>query len=258
MAAYTVEKVLSVHHWTEAYFTLTCTRPATLRFENGQFVMIGVMVDGKPILRAYSIASCNYEEDLEFFSIKVPDGPMTSRLQHIKPGDDILVSKKPTGTLVARDLNPGKYLWMLSTGTGIAPFLCLTKDPDVYERFEKVVLIHGVRHVADLAYYDRFTKDLKNHEYIGDMVKEQLIYYPIVSREDFEHHGRLTNLMRDGTLFKDIGMEPITRDKDRAMICGGPAMLKDCCKMLDDFGLQISPKSGVLGDYLIERAFADQ
>ena len=137
MAAFNTQKVLSVHHWTDAYFTFTCTRDESLRFENGQFVMVGLMVDGKPLMRAYSVASANWEEHLEFFSIKVQDGPLTSRLQHLKVGDDVLISKKPTGTLVAGDLNPGKHLYLLSTGTGIAPFLSITKDPEIYEQFEK-------------------------------------------------------------------------------------------------------------------------
>ena len=229
MAAFNTQKVLSVHHWTDAYFTFTCTRDESLRFENGQFVMVGLMVDGKPLMRAYSVASANWEEHLEFFSIKVQDGPLTSRLQHLKVGDDVLISKKPTGTLVAGDLNPGKHLYLLSTGTGIAPFLSITKDPEIYE-----------------------------HEYLGDLVKEKLIYYPIVSREEFEHHGRLTDLMVSGKLFEDIGLPKINPQDDRAMLCGSPAMLKDTCKVLDDFGLTVSPKTGVRGDYLIERAFVDQ
>lgn len=258
MAAFNTQKVLSVHHWTDAYFTFTCTRDESLRFENGQFVMVGLMVDGKPLMRAYSVASANWEEHLEFFSIKVQDGPLTSRLQHLKVGDDVLISKKPTGTLVAGDLNPGKHLYLLSTGTGIAPFLSITKDPEIYEQFEKIILVHGVRYKKDLAYYDRFTKELPEHEYLGDLVKEKLIYHPIVSREEFEHHGRLTDLMVSGKLFEDIGLPKINPQDDRAMLCGSPAMLKDTCKVLDDFGLTVSPKTGVRGDYLIERAFVDQ
>ena len=258
MAAYTVEKVTSVFHWTPAYFTFKCTRNESLRFDNGQFVMVGLLVDGKPLMRAYSVASANWEEELEFFSIKVPEGPLTSRLQHLKVGDDVLISAKPTGTLVVRDLNPGKNLYLLSTGTGIAPFLSVTKDPDVYEQFEKVILIHGVRHEKDLAYYERFLTELPNHEYLGDMVREKLIYYPIVSREPYIHHGHLTDLMRSGELFKDIGLPFMNPQTDRAMICGGPAMLKDTSQMLTDFGLQISPKTGVRGDFVIERAFVGQ
>jgi len=225
MAAFNTQKVLSVHHWTDAYFTFTCTRDESLRFENGQFVMVGLMVDGKPLMRAYSVASANWEEHLEFFSIKVQDGPLTSRLQHL---------------------------------TGIAPFLSITKDPEIYEQFEKIILVHGVRYKKDLAYYDRFTKELPEHEYLGDLVKEKLIYYPIVSREEYVHQGRLTDLMRSGKLFEDIGLPKINPQDDRAMLCGSPAMLKDTCNVLDEFGLTVSPKTGVRGDYLIERAFVDQ
>ncbi|WP_037587036.1 ferredoxin--NADP reductase [Stenoxybacter acetivorans] len=258
MAAYNVQKVLSVHHWTEAYFTFTCTRDESLRFENGQFVMVGLLVDGKPLMRAYSVASANWEEHLEFFSIKVSDGPLTGRLQHLKVGDDVLISKKPTGTLICGDLNLGKNLYLLSTGTGLAPFLSITKDPDVYEQFEKVILIHGVRHQRDLAYYDRFTQELPNHEYLGELVREKLIYYPIVSREEYVHKGRLTDLMRSGKLFDDIGLPEINPENDRGMICGGPDMLRDTCNVLNEFGLKISPKMGQRGDYVIERAFVDQ
>lgn len=252
------EKVLSVHHWTEDYFTFTCTRDESLRFENGQFVMVGLMVDDKPLMRAYSVASANWEEHLEFFSIKVQNGPLTSRLQHLKVGDDILISKKPTGTLVLGDLNPGKHLYLLSTGTGIAPFLSVTKDPEAYEQFEKIILVHGVRYKKDLAYYDRFTKELQEHEYLGEMVKEKLIYYPVVSREPFEHQGRLTDLLKSGKLFEDIGLPPINPQDDRAMICGSPAMNRDTAAVLNSFGLTVSPKVGQRGDYLIERAFVDQ
>ncbi|ASK26407.1 ferredoxin--NADP reductase [Neisseria chenwenguii] len=258
MAAFNTQKVLSVHHWTDSYFSFTCTRDDSLRFENGQFVMLGLMVDGKPLMRAYSVASANWEEHLEFLSIKVPDGPLTSRLQHLKVGDEILVSKKPTGTLVLGDLNPGKHLYLLSTGTGIAPFLSVTKDPDVYEAFEKVILVHGVRYKKDLAYYDRFTKELPEHEYLGEMVREKLIYYPVVSREEFEHKGRLTDLMKSGKLFEDIGLPPMNAQDDRAMICGSTAMNRDTAAVLDSFGLTVSPKTGQRGDYLIERAFVDQ
>lgn len=257
MAAFNTQTVLSVHHWTDAYFTFTCTRDESLRFENGQFVMVGLMVDGKPLMRAYSVASANWEEHLEFFSIKVPNGPLTSRLQHLKVGDEVLISKKPTGTLIVSDLNPGKNLYLLSTGTGLAPFLSVTRDPDIYEQFEKVILVHGVRYKQDLAYYTHFTQDLPRHEYLGEVVREKLIYYPVVSREPYVHQGHLTDLMRSGKLFEDIGLPKIDPAHDRAMICGGPGMLKDTCAVLDEFGLKISPKLGQRGDYVIERAFVE-
>src|SRR6516164_10340779 len=175
MAAFGTEKVLSVHHWNETLFSFTTTRDQALRFDNGHFVMIGLQVEGKPLMRAYSIASANYEENLEFFSIKVPNGPLTSRLQHLQPGDEILVSKKPTGTLVITDLLPGKNLYLFATGTGLAPFMSIIRDFETYEKFEKVILLHGVRTVSELAYQDYITKELPQHEFLGDMIAEKLI-----------------------------------------------------------------------------------
>ncbi len=258
MAAFNTVKVLSVHHWNDSYFSFTTEREDSLRFENGQFVMVGLMAEGKPLLRAYSVASPNYDEHLEFLSIKVPNGPLTSRLQHIKVGDDILISKKPTGTLVLSDLNPGRNLYLLSTGTGLAPFLSLTKDPEAYESFEKIIMVHGVRHINDLCYYDRFTKELPEDEFLGEYVREKLIYYPMVTREPFVHQGRITKFMTDGQMFKDIGLPVIDPKYDRAMLCGSSEMLRDTSEMLNNFGLKVSPKTGVRGDYVIERAFVEQ
>ncbi|WKN20727.1 ferredoxin-NADP reductase [Azotobacter vinelandii] len=258
MSNLNVERVLSVHHWNDTLFSFKTTRNPSLRFENGQFVMIGLEVDGRPLMRAYSIASPNYEEHLEFFSIKVQNGPLTSRLQHLKEGDELMVSRKPTGTLVTGDLLPGKHLYMLSTGTGLAPFMSLIQDPEVYERFEKVVLIHGVRQVNELAYQQFITEHLPQSEYFGEAVKEKLIYYPTVTRESFHNQGRLTDLMRSGKLFEDIGLPPINPQDDRAMICGSPSMLDESCEVLDGFGLKISPRMGEPGDYLIERAFVEK
>ncbi|ACO79988.1 NADPH: ferredoxin reductase [Azotobacter vinelandii CA] len=258
MSNLNVERVLSVHHWNDTLFSFKTTRNPSLRFENGQFVMIGLEVDGRPLMRAYSIASPNYEEHLEFFSIKVQNGPLTSRLQHLKEGDELMVSRKPTGTLVTSDLLPGKHLYMLSTGTGLAPFMSLIQDPEVYERFEKVVLIHGVRQVNELAYQQFITEHLPQSEYFGEAVKEKLIYYPTVTRESFHNQGRLTDLMRSGKLFEDIGLPPINPQDDRAMICGSPSMLDESCEVLDGFGLKISPRMGEPGDYLIERAFVEK
>jgi len=258
MAAVDTQKVLSVHHWNDSLFSFTTTRPDSLRFESGQFVMIGLEVDGRPLLRAYSIASANYDEHLEFFSIKVPNGPLTSRLQHLKVGDDLLVGKKPTGSLLVDDLKPGKNLYYLSTGTGLAPFLSLIRDPSVYEKFEKVVLFHGVRTVSELAYMDFITKELPNNEFFGEEVRQKLIYYPTVTREPFRNQGRLTDLVTSGKLFEDIGLPPFNPETDRAMLCGSPEMLKSTCELLDAAGLQISPKIGVPGDYVIERAFVEK
>ena len=250
--------VTHVHHWNDSLFTFRTTRDPGLRFVNGQFAMIGMEVAGKPLMRAYSIASANYEDHLEFFSIKVQDGPLTSRLQHLKVGDPILISKKPTGTLVLRDLTPGRRLFMFATGTGLAPFMSLIHDPETYETFEKIVLIHGVRWTNELAYYDYIERDLKEHEYLGDMIRDKLIYYPTVTREPFRNEGRQTDLIKSGKLFEDLGEPPLDPLTDRAMICGSPAMLKEISAMLDGFGFQISPHIGVPGDYLIERAFVEQ
>ncbi|NMG34881.1 ferredoxin--NADP reductase [Azoarcus sp. TTM-91] len=252
------ERVLSVHHWNDSLFSFRTTRDPGLRFENGQFVMIGLEVDGRPLTRAYSIASPNYEEHLEFFSIKVPNGPLTSRLQHLREGDAIVVSKKPTGTLVLHDLNPGKNLYLLSTGTGLAPFMSVIQDPETYERFEKVVLIHGVRYVSELAYADFITKTLPENEFFGEAVKEKLIYYPTVTREPFRNTGRLTQLLDSGKLTDEIGLPRLNPETDRAMICGSPAMLKDCCDLLDGRGFKVSKRIGEPGDYVIERAFVEK
>jgi ferredoxin--NADP+ reductase len=258
MSALNTEKVLSVHHWNETLFSFTTTRDPALRFHNGHFVMIGLMVDGKPLLRAYSIASANYEEELEFLSIKVPNGPLTSRLQHLRVGDSILVSKKPVGTLVIDDLLPGRHLFLFGTGTGLAPFMSIIKDPDTYERFEKVVLVHGVRLVSELAYADFIENTLPNNEYFGDMVRDKLIYYPTVTREPYRHQGRLTDLIESGQLCKDVGLGPLDPATDRAMLCGSPALLTDMCKLLDARGFAVSPNTGAPGDYVIERAFVEK
>ena len=252
------ERVISVHHWNDSLFSFRTTRDPGLRFENGQFVMIGLDVEGKPLTRAYSIASPNYEEHLEFFSIKVPDGPLTSRLQHLRAGDPIVVSKKPTGTLVLHDLNPGKHLYLLATGTGLAPFLSVIQDPETYERFEKVVLVHGVRFVSELAYTDFITRVLPQNEFFGAQVREQLIYYPTVTREPFRNTGRITHAIESGRLFADTGLPALDAAHDRVMICGSQAMNKDCCDLLDAHGFAMSPRIGVPGDYVIERAFVEK
>lgn len=258
MSNLSTEKVLSVHHWNDSLFSFRTSRDAGLRFINGQFVMIGLEVDGRPLTRAYSIASANHEEHLEFFSIKVPDGPLTSRLQHLRPGDPIIVSKKPTGTLVLRDLKPGKRLFMFATGTGLAPFMSLIHDPETYENFEQIILIHGVRWTNELAYREYIEQDLRDHEFFGDWVREKLVYYPTVTRESFRNEGRLTDLIESGKFFSDIGQSPLDPATDRAMICGSPAMLADTAAMLDARGFEISPHIGVPGDYVIERAFVEK
>ena len=258
MSAFNTQKVLSVKHWNESLFSFTTTRDESFRFENGQFVMIGLEQNGKPLLRAYSIASPNYEEYLEFFSIKVPNGPLTSLLQHIKEGDSILVGRKPTGTLLLADLKPGKNLFLLSTGTGLAPFISLIQDPEAYEKFEKIILVHGVRKVDDLAYREFITQELPNHEFLGEEVRNKLIYYPTVTREAFTNQGRLTDLLENGKLLSDIGLPPLNPETDRAMLCGSPGMLDDTCAILDKAGLAVSPRIGIAGDYVIERAFVEK
>jgi len=258
MAALTSERIVRVHHWNDTLFSFSTTRDPALRFENGQFVMIGLEVSGKPLLRAYSIASANHEDHLEFFSIKVPDGPLTSRLQHLEPGQQIFVSRKPTGTLVLRDLRPGKRLFLFSTGTGLAPFLSLVKDPEMYERFEQIVLVHGVRTVSELAYADYLSKTLPEDEHIGELARTQLTYYPTVTREPFRNRGRLTDLIVSGQLFTDLQMPPLDAATDRAMICGSPAMLTELSGLLDARGFEIAPHIGVAGDYVIERAFVEK
>lgn len=258
MAAIGAERVLKVHHWTDTQFTFTTTRDAALRFENGQFVMVGLQVDKRPLLRAYSIASANHEEHLEFLSIKVPDGPLTSRLQHIQEGDEILISRKPTGTLLLHDLKPGKRLYLLSTGTGAAPFMSVIKDPEVYERFEHVVFVHGVRWARESAVVKHKIEDLKAHEYLGDLVRDKLHYYPTVTREPHTNHGRLTTLLGSGRLGRDLHLPALDPVNDRVMVCGSPSMLTDTCALLDSRGFSISPHIGEPGDYVIERAFVER
>lgn len=258
MAAFETEKVLSVHHWNDTLFSFTTTRGPSLRFESGHFVMVGLEVDGKPLLRAYSIASASYAEHLEFFSIKVESGPLTSRLQHLKVGDDVLIGRKPTGTLVSTDLLPGRNLYLFATGTGLAPFMSIIRDPGTYERFEKVVLVHGVRFVSELAYEDFITKELPKDEFLGEDVSKKLVYYPAVTREPFRNMGRLPALIESGKMCADIGLPQLNPQTDRAMICGGPAMLKDLRVVLDGMGFTISAGIGQAGDYVIERAFVEK
>jgi ferredoxin/flavodoxin---NADP+ reductase len=258
MSAFLEEKVLSVHHWTNKLFTFTTTRDPALRFSNGHFTMIGLRKeDGKPLLRAYSIVSANYEEHLEFLSIKVPDGPLTSKLQHIQPGDSIIVGKKPTGTLLIDYLKPGKHLYMLATGTGLAPFMSIVRDPETYEKFDQVILVHGVRQKDELAYHDLLLKHLPKHEFLGDLITSKLRYYPTVTREAYRNMGRITDLIGKGKLFEDLGMPPINPEDDRVMICGSPGMLRDLKHMLEERGFAEGNTSKP-GDFVIERAFAEQ
>lgn len=258
MAAIEIEHVTHVHHWNEFLFSFRTTRDPGFRFDNGQFVMVGLPVDGRPLLRAYSIASPNWQEHLEFFSIKVPNGPLTSRLQHIRVGDPVLVSRKATGTLLISDLRPGRHLYLLATGTGLAPFLSVIQDPETYERFDRVVLTHGVRQVADLAYSRFISEELPRHELLGELVRERLRYCPTVTREPFRNQGRLTDLLASGALATSAGMPPLDLASDRFMLCGSPSMLESLSVLLDHRGFSISPRTGEPGDYVIERAFVER
>ena len=258
MSSLSTQHVISVHHWNDSLFSFRTTRDDGLRFINGQFVMLGLEHQGKPLTRAYSIASANHDEFLEFFSIKVANGPLTSKLQHLSVGDEVVVSRKPTGTLVLRDLKPGRNLYMLATGTGLAPFLSLIQDPESYERFEKVIVVHGVRSVSELAYRDFIARELPAHEYLGEMVRKALVYYPTVTREAFTTQGRITDLIESGKLSSDLGLPPLDPSTDRAMICGSPHMIRDCCALLDARGFAVSPHIGAPGDYVIERAFVEK
>ena len=257
MSAFQRETVLSVRHWTDSLFSFTATRDPGFRFQNGQFAMIGLEVDGRPLLRAYSMASANHEEELEFFSIKVPDGPLTSRLQKIREGDIILVGRKATGTLITGNLIPGKRLLLLSTGTGLAPFASLIKDPDVYESYETIVLAHGCRQVSELAYGEQVVEGLRQHELFGPLIADKLIYYPTVTREPFRNRGRITDLIESGQLFADIGRSPLDLETDRIMMCGSPAMLDELRVMLADRGFAEGNHSEP-GHFVIEKAFVER
>jgi ferredoxin--NADP+ reductase len=257
MSNFNQESVLSVHHWTDTLFSFTTTRDPSFRFRNGEFTMIGLKIGEKPLLRAYSVASANYEDRLEFFSIKVPDGPLTSRLQHLKTGDEVIVSRKATGTLVIDNLQNGRNLYLIGTGTGLAPFLSVIKDPETYERFDKVVLLHGCRRVAELAYGEMITEQLPNDELIGGLVRNQLIYYPTVTRDPFRNRGRITDLIASGKLFTDAGLAPLAAEHDRIMICGSPALVSDMRALLAAKGL-VEGNHGEPGQFVVERAFAER
>jgi ferredoxin/flavodoxin---NADP+ reductase len=257
MSALQAETVTHVRHWNETLFSFRTTRSPSLRFASGQFVMLGLMLAGKPLLRAYSVVSPHYEEELEFLSIKVANGPLTSNLQHLKPGDEVLVGRKATGTLLADHLLPGRNLYMIGTGTGLAPFMSLIRDPDIYDRFNKVILVHGVRQVSELAYAEAIQNELPKHELLGEQIAQQLIYYPTVTREPFRNRGRITDLVDSGTLFQDIGLPTWTPEEDRVMLCGSPQMLADMTAQLGATGFT-EGSSHAPGSYVIEKAFVEK
>src|SRR5258707_1745682 len=257
MSAFQKETVLSVKHWTDSLFSFTATRDPGFRFQNGQFAMIGLEVEGRPLLRAYSMASANHEEELEFFSIKVADGPLTSRLQKIREGDEILVGRKATGTLITDNLIPGKRLLLLSTGTGLAPFASLIKDPDVYERFETIVLVHGCRQVSELAYGEELVAKLRDDELFRPLLDEKLVYYPTVTREPFRNPGPITDLITSEQLFGDIHQPALDIETDRIMMCGSPGMLEELRLMFEARGF-LEGSHNTPGHFVIEKAFVER
>ena len=251
------QTVTSVTHYTDRLFAFRCTRPLSLRFRSGEFVMIGLLGDnGKPLLRAYSIASPSWDEELEFYSIKVPDGPLTSRLQHIQPGDKIILRPKPVGTLVLDALLPGKRLWMLATGTGIAPFASLLRDPDTWEKYEQVIVMHTCREQAELTYGRNLVEALPDDPLIGELVGDKLLYDPSTTREAGQYTGRVTDNLSSGKVFADLGIPPLDPATDRAMVCGSLAFNLDIKKVLEDAGLTEGANSAP-AEYVVEKAFVD-
>ncbi len=257
MSNFVEETVLSVHHWTDRLFSFRTSRQPGFRFRNGQFTMVGLSDGTKPLVRAYSMASPNYEDYLEFFSIKVPGGPLTSKLQHIRDGDQVVIGQKPTGTLVLDNLLPARNLYLLATGTGLAPFLSLIRDLETYERFERIVLIHGCRFIADLAYSDYLTNVLPSDEIFGEFAREKLIYYPTVTREPFRHVGRITHHLKRDSFYEEIGLAPLSAETDRIMLCGSPAMIQDLCGLIEGLGFA-EGNHGEPGHFLVEKAFVQR
>lgn len=257
MSSFGQEHVVDVHHWTDNLFSFTTTRDPSFRFRNGEFMMVGLAIDGKPLMRAYSVASANYEETLEFFSIKVQDGPLTSRLQHLKVGEPIIVGRKATGTLVVDNLQSGRNLYLLATGTGLAPFLSIVRDPETYSRFEKVVLVHGCRWASELAYGGMMTETLPNHELLGEMVRNQFVYLPTVTRDPFRVRGRITDLARSGHLFEIADLPPLEAAFDRVMICGSPHLVQDMRQMLAERAFA-EGNHGEPGQFVVEKAFVER
>ncbi|WP_082836999.1 ferredoxin--NADP reductase [Labrenzia sp. OB1] len=248
--------VTDVQHYTDTLFRFRVTRPQEFRFRSGEFVMIGLPNSDKPVFRAYSVASPSWDEELEFYSIKVPDGPLTEHLQKIQPGDTVIMRKKATGTLVNDALLPGKRVWMFATGTGLAPFASLVRDPETYDKFQTIVLVHGCRTVAELKYGEDLVAALKDDPLIGEMVDGKLLHYTTVTREDHPRQGRITDLITSGKLFEDLGLQPMGPEEDRAMICGSMAMLRDTKDLCLDHGMSEGANNKP-GEFVVERAFVD-
>ena len=250
------EKVTEIHHWTDKTFSFKTTRDMSFRFKNGEFAMIGLEIDGRPLLRAYSVVSPNHEDHLEFLSIKVPNGPLTSKLQHIKVDDEIIINSKPTGTLVCDYLLPGRNLFLFSTGTGLAPFMSIVRDPETYEKFEKIILTHTVRTSKELAYKDLLT-NLNNDEIYSEVTKNNFIYFNTVTREKWDNEGRITDWIKENTLWKKVGVESCKPEIDRVMICGSEEMTFDLKKIFEKLGSK-EGSTKVQGGFVIEKAFAEK
>ena len=261
------QRVTDVKHYTDRLFSFRCTRPASLRFRSGEFVMIGLMGDPdpktgkqKPLLRAYSIASPSWDDELEFYSIKVQDGPLTSRLQHIKPGDEIILRPKPVGTLVHDALLPGERLWLFATGTGFAPFASLLRDPQTYEDYDEVIITHTCREVGELTYGRDLIAAIREDEMLAELIGEgfadKLRYYPTTTREESPKMGRITDLMRSGEVYQDLNVPPLSPETDRAMVCGNLAFNLEIKDMLEDYGL-VEGANSRPQHYVVEKAFLD-
>ncbi len=252
----TEEAVLSVQHYTDRLFKFRITRPQSFRFRSGEFIMLGLEVDGKPLLRAYSVASPSWDEELEFFSIKVPDGPLTSRLQGIQVGDTVLLGRKPVGTLVLDALTPAKRLYMFSTGTGIAPFASLIREPETYEKFDEVILTHTCRLTAELTYGQELVASLADDPLVGEVAPQKLIHYTSCTREAYEREGRITSLIETGKLFEDLGVPALNPAEDRVMICGSMEMLQDVKALVEKAGLT-EGSNAKPAEFVVEKAFAE-
>lgn len=251
------ERVLDIQHYTDKLFSFRTTRTPSFRFQSGQFTMIGLEINGRPLMRAYSMTSAVYDDWTEFFSIKVPDGPLTSQLQHIRPGDTLLVGTKPTGTLIIGNLRPARRLILLATGTGFAPFASILRDPDTYEAFDSVIAVEGCRQVAELEFATQVVVGVRSHEYLGEMARDKLHFYATTTREPFHHQGRIPDLIESGKLFSDLDLDALDLTSDRVMMCGNPQMLTDLKTLLGKRGF-VEGSSGKPGDFVIEKAFVER